>query len=110
MAIPETDLLRIGRWCRERVPHDLSDQLRVECDIALRHVTIIETRPPWDGQGEWTRFPISRLRYTAATGLWSLYWSHRNGKYHEYRRKRPTTNIQALLDYIASHEDPIFWG
>ena len=32
MAIPETDLLRIGRWCRERVPAHLWDQLRLECD------------------------------------------------------------------------------
>ncbi|EGD7391172.1 transposase, partial [Shigella flexneri] len=25
MAMPETDLLRIGRWCRERVPEHLWD-------------------------------------------------------------------------------------
>ena len=29
MAMPETDLLRIGRWCRERVPEHLWDQVRV---------------------------------------------------------------------------------
>lgn len=52
MAMPETDLLRIGRWCRERVPEHLWDQVRVEAEIADRHVTIIETRPPWDGQGD----------------------------------------------------------
>ena len=60
MAMPETDLLRIGRWCRERVPEHLWDQVRVEAEIADRHVTIIETRPPWDGQGDWTRSPVAR--------------------------------------------------
>ncbi len=50
MAIPETDLLRIGRWCGERVLRASPDQARVECDIADRHVTIVETRPPWDGE------------------------------------------------------------
>src|SRR5699024_12851106 len=55
-------------WCRERVPEHLWDQVRVEAEIADRHVTIIETRPPWDGQGDWTRFPVARLRYTVKTG------------------------------------------
>ena len=50
MAIPETYLLRIGRWCHERVPEHLWDQVRVEAEIADRLVTIVETRPPWDGR------------------------------------------------------------
>lgn len=52
MAIPEVDLLRIGRWCRELVPEHLWDQVRVECDIEDRHVTIIDARAPWDGRGD----------------------------------------------------------
>jgi hypothetical protein len=57
--------MRIRKWCDARVPESLWDQLRVECDISERHVTIVETRPPWDGSDrEWTRFPIARLRYT----------------------------------------------
>ena len=110
MAMPETDLLRIGRWCRERVPEHLWDQVRVEAEIADRHVTIIETRPPWDGQGDWTRFPVARLRYTVKTGQWSIYWRDRHMKFHEYTKRRPTKNVQSLLDYIGSHQDPIFWG
>jgi hypothetical protein len=110
VAIAETDLLRIGRWCRERVPAHLLDRLRVECDITDRHVTIIETRPPWDGRGDWTRFPIARLRYTASTGQWSLYWRDRHLRFHEYRDMRPTKNVQSLLDFLDSHDDPIFRG
>jgi hypothetical protein len=64
-------------------------------------VTIVEVRPPWDGVGEHTRFPITRLRYTAAAGLWSIYWRDRNLRFHEYDRKRPSTRVQPLLDYIA---------
>ena len=73
MAIPQTDLLRISRWCREHVPEHLWDQLRVEAEIADRYVTIIETRPPWDRQGDWTQFPVTRLRYTVETGQWTIY-------------------------------------
>ena len=63
-----------------------------------------------DGVGEHTRFPIARLRYTKSTGLWAIYWRDRNLKFHEYHRKRPTKNLQALLDHIETSGDPIFWG
>ena len=93
------------------MPERLWEQARVECEITDRHVTIIEARPPWDGSDrEWTRFPIARLRYTASTGLWSLYWRDRNLKFHIYEGKDPTKSVQSLLDHIGSSGDPIFWG
>jgi hypothetical protein len=65
---------------------------------------------PGNGVGEHTRFPIARLRYTKSTGLWAIYWRDRNLKFHEYKRKRPSKNVQTLLDHIGSSGDPIFWG
>lgn len=108
--MPEKDLLRIGRWCAERVPERVRDQLRVECEIADRHVTIFESRPDWQGGDDWMQFPIARLRFTASSGQWSLFWRDRHLKFHEYTRRRPTKNVQSLLDYLDSHENPIFWG
>ena len=29
---------------------------------------------------------------------------------HECKRKRLTKNVRALLDYIETSVDPIFWG
>ena len=110
MAMPHDDLLLIAQWCRNRVPEHLWNEVRVECDIEDRHVTLVETRPLWDGRGEWTRFPIARLRYTASRGQWSIYWRDRNLNFHVYTRKRPTKNVRALLDHIGSFEHPIFWG
>ena len=110
MAIPENDLLRIENWCRGHVPEHLRDQVRVEADVADRHVTIVETRPPWDGRGDWTRFAVARLRFTKKTQQWSRYWRDQHEKFHEYPRKRPTKDVRTLLDFLDSHEDPIFWG
>lgn len=110
MALPETDLRRIALWCRDRVPEHPWPELKGEADVEPRHVTIVEVRPPWDGVGEHTRFPIARLRYTATTGQWAIYWRDRYLKFHEYKCKRPTKNVQALLDYIEDSGDPIFWG
>ncbi|MFQ6172865.1 DUF3024 domain-containing protein [Oryzobacter sp. R7] len=43
-------------------------------------------RPPWDGVGEHTRFPIARLRYAPSTGRWATYWRDRNLKFHPAMR------------------------
>ena len=71
---------------------------------------IVEVRPPWDGVGEHTRFPIARLRCTKASGPWAIHWRDRHLQFHEYRRKRPTKNVRAPLDRIDTSGDPIFWG
>lgn len=83
---------------------------QAEAYAANRYVDIVEVRPPWDGAGEHTRFPIARLRHTRTTGLWAIYWRDRNLKSHEYKRKRPTKNVEALLDHIENSGDPIFRG
>jgi hypothetical protein len=58
---------RVRRWCAARLPEHTRRQVRIECDTAPRHLTIVERRAPWhtDLGPEWTTFPIVRLRYTA---------------------------------------------
>ena len=74
MALPELDIARVQRWCAARVPEHARHQVRVECEVAPRHLTIIERRAPWreDFGPEWTSFPIARLRYTAADQILDL--------------------------------------
>jgi len=111
-ALPETDVVRVQRWCRARVPERLWGEVRVEVDVADRHLTIVECRPPWrsDIGPEWSRFPIARLRYLKATRLWSLYWRDRNLRFHEYDRVPATGNIEELLAEIDRDPIAIFWG
>ena len=44
MALPELDVARVQRWCAGRVPEHALHQVRVECEVAPRHLTIIERR------------------------------------------------------------------
>ena len=81
MTLPKTDLHRIRAWACGRVPEHLWPELKVEADVADRYVDIVEVRPPWDGVGEHTRFPIAWLRYTKATGRWAIYWRDRHLKF-----------------------------
>lgn len=53
--------------------------------------------------------PDHATRYAKSTGLWAIYWRDRNFKSHEDKRKRPTKNVKALLNYSDSGRDPIFW-
>jgi len=111
-GLPETDVARVQRWCRARVREHVRDEVRVEADVAERHLTIVECRPPWraDFGSEWTRFPIARLRYTKATRLWSLYWRDRNLKFHEYDRVSASACVEELLAEVDRDPTAIFWG
>ena len=111
MGLPELDVARVQRWCAARVPEDALHEVRVECEIAPRHLTIVERRVPWrDDLGpEWSCFPIARLRYTAATAEWSLYWRDRHLRFHAYDLA-PTPQVQKLLDEVECDPISIFWG
>jgi hypothetical protein len=111
-GLPETDVARVQRWCRARVPEHVRDEVRVEADVAGRHLTIVECRPPWRAEfgPEWTRFPIARLRYTQGTRLWSLYWRDRNLEFHEYNRVPASASVEELLAEVDHDPTAIFWG
>jgi hypothetical protein len=103
---------RVQRWCERRVPERARDQLRVECDVAARHLTIVECRAPWraDLGPDWTRTPVARLTYTKAHSTWTLYYRDRNLRFHQYDPKPPTASIDELLDEIDRDPTAIFWG
>jgi hypothetical protein len=97
MGLPELDIARAQRWCAARVPEHARHQVRVECQVAPRHLTIVERRAPWrDDYGPgWTSFPIARLRYTAADKSWTLYWRDRNLRFHLYDLLAPSSRVDA---------------
>jgi len=111
-GLPELDVARVQRWCAAQVPEHLRGEIRVECAITARHLTISECRPPWreDFGPEWTRFPIARLHHTKTTGLWALYWRDRDLRFHRYQPLDPSPRVQTLLDYLDKHADPILLG
>jgi hypothetical protein len=77
MGLPELDVARVQRWCAGRVPERARHQVRVECDVAPRHLTIVERRAhgkevtgsghPSRSRGCTTPRPVRRGRCTGAT-------------------------------------------
>ena len=112
MALPELDVARVHRWCAARVPEHARHQVRVECEIAPRHLTIVERHAPWreDIGPEWTSFPIARLRYTTATKSWTLIWRDHNLNFHRYDLLAPSPSVEDLLAELDRDPTCIFWG
>jgi hypothetical protein len=115
LVMLDADLARIQAWIDEKnesIPEHIREQIRYEIGSTNRTVTILECRPPWrDDLGpEWTRLPVARLRYTQTRKEWSLYWSDRHGRFHEYDLIRPTRHVSRLLAEIDSDPTAIFWG
>gem|GEM_PF-4124042 len=46
MAVPETHLREIARWCEQRVSERALHQLRIEYSVRGGNVTILELRAP----------------------------------------------------------------
>lgn len=112
VALPELDVARVQRWCAARVPEHARHQVRVECDTAPRHLTIVQRRAPWreDYGPQWSSVPIARLRYTAASKSWTLYWRDRNLRFHLYDLVTPSPRVEDLLAEIDRDSTGIFWG
>ena len=112
MALPEFDVAGVQRWCAVRVPEHARHQVRVECEFAPRHLTIVERRAPWreDFGPEWTSLPIARLRYPASEKTWTLFWRDRNLRFHGYDPLSPSPRIDDLLTEIDRDPTCIFWG
>ncbi|MER7441286.1 DUF3024 domain-containing protein [Micromonospora avicenniae] len=112
MALPEADVARVRDWCAGRVPERVQDQVRVECDVDARHLTVVECRAPWrpaENSG-WTRLPVARLRYTQRTSTWTLCYRDRNLRFHRYDLTPPTPDVGKLLDELDRDPTAIFWG
>jgi hypothetical protein len=112
IAVPEVDLARIRRYCEGRVPAHVRDQVRLEVDVRGTAVTIVECRAPWKPEfgPVWTRLPVARLRFVAASGVWTLNWRDRNEAWHRYTRIEPSKHLDALLADTAPDPTAIFWG
>jgi hypothetical protein len=110
--LPGLDVAAVRHFCEERVPPHALHQVRVELVPTRGAVTIVERRAPWreDYGPEWTSRGVARLRYTAKTRLWVLFWSDRNARWHRYDLVDPTGDVRGLIAEVNRDPTCIFWG
>ena len=108
--VPELDLARVRRYCRERIPVHLRDRIRLDVDVTGRRIAIVERRAPWTPEigPEWTALPIAQLRL-ATDGTWTLFWSDSNNVWHRDPID-PTPQVGRLLARITADPANRYWG
>jgi hypothetical protein len=104
-------LAEVTRFCEQRTPADLRDQLRLECSARGSTITIVERRAPWNPAlgTDWSASAIGQLRRDAG-GTWSLHWRSSDERWHLYEDVKPSRDIQPLLAEIDADPTGIFWG
>jgi hypothetical protein len=114
MTFNDIELQRIkkivDRFCEERIPDHLKSQIKVFYEVRGYDVKIIESRPDFMRNYEWTGTPIARLEYEPATFEWQLYWMRASGKWQKYAEVKPTNNLQLLIEEIETDHYCVFWG
>ena len=110
IVLPELDVEKVRRWCRDRVPAKFNDEVRLEVSTRGKSVSIHECRPVWRGApGEWTKMPIAQIRYEG-DGTWTLYFGDRYGGWTMYFDLEAKQPIDVIIEEISSDPTCVFWG
>ena len=109
-VLPEIDVEKVKRWCRDRVPDRVKDQVRLEVTTRGKSVSIHECRPVWQGAPEeWTRMAIAQLRYEG-DGTWTLYFADRNDRWTMYFDLDAHQPVDVIIDELETDPTCLFWG
>jgi hypothetical protein len=109
-VLPELDVEKVRRWCRERVSSKFADEVRLEVTARGKSVSIYECRPIWKGApAEWTKMAIVQIRYQG-DDTWNFYFGDRNGKWVEYFDLDTNQPIGVILDELGLDPTCVFWG
>lgn len=114
MAFREVDLKRIeqtvGGFCGNCSPGHLKDKLRLTYEVKGHEVVIVERRPRWDNETEWTETPVAKLKFIRSANKWRLYWMRVDMKWHKYPGLSSSHRLDVLLEEIDADPLACFFG
>jgi hypothetical protein len=114
VAFSELELKRIDRTvgdlCRRCSPPQHADELRTVYEVEGHSVSVYEERPPWRGEGEWTRLGVARFRFYRSRGEWQLYWMRADLRWHRYEPHEMPTDLASLVAAVEADEYGAFFG
>lgn len=114
MALPE--LVRqfadakLKAFCTKRMPPHARTEIRLYHQVRGNNVTLIEARPLFRAQAEWSELKIAQFRFNPKPNTWTLYCADRNGRWHLYFDAEPSERLEELLEEVDADPTGIFWG
>lgn len=114
MQLPELlqkqAIRQLDKFCKERVPCERFQGLRLGYSFASNHVTLFEERlDPASGE-DWLRTPIARFIYSPELNQWALYAIDRDLRWHIYQNITPSLNLNNLIKALDEDPTGVFWG
>ncbi len=114
MAFSELELKQIeqtiGVFCGKRSPRHLKEKLCLMYGVKGHEVVIVERRPRWDNETEWTETPVAKLKFIRSANKWRLYWMRADMKWHEYPGLSSSNRLNDLVQEIDADPLACFFG
>ncbi|MCP4604864.1 MAG: DUF3024 domain-containing protein [Proteobacteria bacterium] len=102
--------VKLGKYCENRVPEHVRDQIKIIYKIRGDKVTLYESRPFFRDPSKWTETTVAQFRFDKKDNTWSLYCADRNSKWHFYDYTDPTPDLDEMLAAVDEDVTGIFWG
>jgi len=116
MALPELIQklvdTKLGKYCEDKVPAHVRDQVRLTYSYMGNTVTLFEERPIYNQLDKRTKIPIAQFRLNVVDHLWRLYNASKNrdeGWMH-YAGAQPTVDFETLLTALDQDRTGAFWN
>lgn len=100
----------LTKYCAQKVPPHVRDQLRLGYRIRGNHVTLFEERPRFAQPSEWVDIVVAQFRFNPKDRKWTLYCADRNSRWHLYTPIAPRADFEALLREVDRDPTGIFYG
>jgi len=99
----EVDRLRLEQAFVSPVP----DKLIHRVESVRSGYILYESRPPWRGEGEWTRSENAKILWSRMDQGFNLYWKRGNGKWMLYTS---APRLEEILQVLKRDPDGCFFG
>lgn len=114
MAFSEFELVKIdkivGGFCRQKIPLEIRNQVRMEYSINSHDVEIFEVRPRWDNPQEEMQTPVAKIKLVRTAKEWRLFWMRQDLKWHRYEPLQSSRDLKEIVDEIDQDRQGCFFG
>jgi len=112
MTPPELSRATIRRFCRDLIPPEAKEELRIEMTVRADAVTIWERRPPTSPNpaSDWTSTRVAQLRYDRRAKGWTIYWPRGKTVWHLYDERCLPRSLDDALTAIGDDPLGVFFG